>query len=133
MRGYTKAIVMGNLTRDPELKYLPSGTAVVNFTVAINRSYKDHSGETKEETSFLPVVVWGKQAENCNQYLKKGRPVFIDGDLRQRSWEDKEGQKRSIVEIHAFTVQFLGGRPTEETGIGGEEMPPLPSEDDVPF
>lgn len=132
MRGYSKAIIMGNLTRDPELRYIPSGTAVANFTVAINRTYKDSSGETKEETSFLPVVVWGKQAENCNQYLKKGKPVFIDGDLRQRSWEDKEGQKRSIVEIHAFSVQFLYGKPGGETGERTEE-PPLPSEEDVPF
>ncbi|MBU1261630.1 single-stranded DNA-binding protein [bacterium] len=132
MRGYSKAIIMGNLTRDPELRYIPSGTAVANFTVAINRTYKDSSGETREETSFLPVVVWGKQAENCNQYLKKGKPVFIDGDLRQRSWEDKEGQKRSIVEIHAFSVQFLYGKPGGETGERTEE-PPLPSEEDVPF
>ncbi len=133
MRGYSKAIIMGNLTRDPELKYLPSGSAVANFTVAVNRSYKGSSGETKEETSFLPVVVWAKQAENCNQYLKKGSSVFVDGELRQRSWEDKEGQKRSIVEIHAINVQFLGGRPSGETGASSTEEPPLPSEDDIPF
>ena len=133
MRGYSKAIIMGNLTRDPELRYIPSGAAVANFTVAVNRKYTPQgSSETKEETSFLPVVVWGKNAENCNQYLKKGRPVFIEGELRQRSWEDKEGQKRSIVEIHAINVQFLGGRPTGETG-GTAEGPPPPSEDDVPF
>ncbi|MDI6751252.1 MAG: single-stranded DNA-binding protein [bacterium] len=132
MRGYSKAIIMGNLTKDPDLRYIPSGSAVAHFTVAVNRTYKDSQGETKEETSFLPVVVWGKQAENCNQYLKKGRPVFVEGDLRQRSWEDKEGQKRSIVEIHAFTVQFLGGRP-EGTGGGTAEEPPLPSEEDIPF
>ncbi|MEK9149887.1 MAG: single-stranded DNA-binding protein [Candidatus Desantisbacteria bacterium] len=132
MRGYSKAIIMGNLTKDPELRYIPSGSAVANFTVAVNRTYKDSSGETKEETSFLPVVVWGKQAENCNQYLKKGGAVFIDGNLKQRSWEDKEGQKRSIVEIVAFNVQFLGGRP-EGTGGGTTEEPPLPSEEDIPF
>lgn len=133
MRGYSKAIVMGNLTRDPELKYLPSGTAVTNFTVAVNRLYRDQSGETREETSFLPVVVWGKQAENCNQYLKKGRAVFVEGDLRQRSWEDKEGQRRSVIEIHAFTVQFLGGRPAEEAaGSEIEELPYQP-EEDLPF
>ena len=132
MRGYSKAIIMGNLTKDPELRYIPSGSAVANFTVAVNRTYKDSSGETKEEISFLPVVVWGKQAENCNQYLKKGGAVFIDGNLKQRSWEDKEGQKRSIVEIVAFNVQFLGGRP-EGTGGGTTEEPPLPSEEDIPF
>ncbi|MFH0775482.1 MAG: single-stranded DNA-binding protein [bacterium] len=133
MRGYSKAIIMGNLTKDPELRYLPSGMAVADLSVAVNRVYKNQSSETKEETSFFSVVAWGKTAENCNQYLKKGSGVFVDGELRQDRWEDKEGQKRSIVKINATTVQFLSGKPTDETGDGGSEKPPLPSEEDVPF
>ncbi len=132
MRGYSKAIIMGNLTRDPELKYLPSGMAVTNFTVAANRKYTPQGGETKEETSFIPVVVWGKQAENCNQYLKKGRAVFVDGDLRQRQYETADGQKRSVIEVHAFTVQFLGSRPSDQPSTSGETETP-PSEEDLPF
>ncbi|MEW6680661.1 MAG: single-stranded DNA-binding protein [bacterium] len=130
MRGYSRAIIMGNLTRDPELKYIPSGTAVTSFTVAVNRKYT-LQGEVKDETSFIPVVVWGKQAENCNQYLKKGSPVFVDGRLRQRSWETSDGQKKSVVEIVGLTVQFLSGRPQEGEII--EEEPPLPPEEDLPF
>lgn len=130
MKGYSKALIMGNLTRDPELKYIPSGTPVTNFTVAVNRRYTPQGGETKEETSFIPVVVWGKQAENCNQYLKKGSPVFVDGDLRQRSYETTDGQKRSVIEVVAFTVQFLSGRPQEGRTID-EEAPP--SEEELPF
>jgi single-strand DNA-binding protein len=124
---------MGNLTKDPELKYLPSGTAVVSFTVAVNRVWKDQStDETKDETSFIPVVVWGRQAENCNQYLKKGSPVFVDGRLRQRSWENQEGQRRSIIEVVAFTVQFLSQRPAEEVIPEIEEIPQH-GEEDLPF
>lgn len=130
MKGYSKALIMGNLTRDPELKYLPSGTPVANFTVAVNRRYTPQGGETKEETSFIPVVVWGKQAENCNQYLKKGSPVFVEGDLRQRSYETTDGQKRSVIEVVAFTVQFLSQRPQEEKII--EEGASSISED-LPF
>lgn len=131
MKGYSKALIMGNLTRDPELKYIPSGTAVVNFTVAVNRRYTSQDGEIREETSFIPVVVWGKQAENCNQYLKKGSAVFVDGDLRQRSYETQDGQKRSVIEVVAITVQFLSGRPQEEK-IPEEEEIMLPS-NDLPF
>ncbi|MEW6104017.1 MAG: single-stranded DNA-binding protein [bacterium] len=130
MRGYSRAIIMGNLTRDPELKYIPSGTAVTSFTVAVNRKYT-LQGEAKDETSFIPVVVWGKQAENCNQYLKKGSPVFVDGRLRQRSWETSDGQKRSTVEIVGLTVQFLSGKPSEGEIV--EEEMPLPPEEDLPF
>ncbi|HAW50258.1 TPA: single-stranded DNA-binding protein [bacterium] len=132
MRGYSKVIIMGNLTRDPELKYLPSGTAVTSFTVAVSRNYVLQSGEQREETSFFSVIVWGKQAENCNQFLKKGSPVFVDGRLRQRSWEDKDGQRRSVVEIVGFTVQFLGGRPSPEQEFEEQEEIPLP-EEELPF
>jgi len=123
---------MGNLTRDPELKYLPTGTPVTNFTVAVSRKYTPQgSSETKEETSFLPVIVWGRQAETCNQYLKKGSPVFVEGRLRQRSYETAEGQKRSVVEIIGLTVQFLSGRPQEGGIVEEEEIPP--PEEDLPF
>lgn len=133
MKGYSKALVMGNLTRDPELRYIPTGTAVTNFTVAVNRRYTPPGGETKEEVSFIPVVVWGKQAENCNQYLKKGSPVFVDGDIRQRSYETPDGQKRSVIEVVANTVQFLSGRPQEEKAIPEEEIEKIPPETDLPF
>lgn len=115
MPNYNRVILAGNLTRDPELRYIPSGQAVTNFTVAINRNYITQAGERREETNFIPVVVWGKQAENCNQYLSKGSPVLVEGRLQQRSWETQEGQKRTIIEVVADRVVFLGGaRPVEE-------------------
>ena len=105
-----KVFLMGNLTRDPELRYVPSGTAVANFTVAVNRSYKDAAGEKKEEASFIRVVIWGKMAEVCGEYLSKGRPVLVEGRLRSRNWEGQDGQKRSTTEVIATNVQFLGAR-----------------------
>jgi single-strand DNA-binding protein len=105
-----KVFLMGNLTRDPELRYVPSGTAVANFTVAVNRPYKDTAGEKKEEVSFIRVVVWGKMAEICGEYLSKGRPVLVEGRLKSRSWEDQSGQKRSALDVVAMSVQFLGSR-----------------------
>ena len=92
---FNKVLIMGNLTRDPELRYIPSGAAVANFTVAVNRTYKDTAGEKKEEVSFVRVVVWGKMAEVCGEYLSKGRPVFVEGRLKSRNWEAQDGQKRS--------------------------------------
>lgn len=130
MKGYSKALIMGNLTKDPELKYVPSGTAVANFTIAVNRRYTPQDGEAKEETSFIPVVVWGRQAETCNQYLKKGSPVFVEGELRQRSYETTDGQKRSVMEVVAFVVQFLSTRQQEEKTIPNEEFSPS---EDLPF
>jgi len=110
MASFNKVLIIGNLTRDPEMRYTPQGTAVANLRVAVNRKFKDrNSGEMKEETCFITAVVWDKQAENCNQYLSKGRAVFIEGRLQSRSWENNEGQKRSVIEIRAERVQFLGG------------------------
>ena len=109
-----KVFIMGNLTRDPELRYVPSGAAVANFTVAINRVYKDKAGEKKEDTSFIRAVVWGKMAEVCGEYLTKGRPVLVEGRLQSRSWEAQDGQKRSTIEVIADNVQFLGGRERKE-------------------
>ena len=106
-----KVFLIGNLTRDPELRYIPSGTAVAGFDLAINRPYLTQSGEKKEETSFIKIVVWARRAEVCAEYLKKGSPVFVEGRMRSRSWEGKDGQKRSTVEVIASNVQFLRSSP----------------------
>lgn len=102
-----KVLLIGNLTRDPELRYIPSGSAVATFTVAVNRVYKDQAGEKKEQTSFIRVVVWGRRAEVCGEYLSKGSPVFVEGRLQSRDWETQEGQKRNTVEVIADNIQFL--------------------------
>ncbi len=104
-----RVFLIGNLTRDPELRYVPSGTAVASFDIAVNRAYSAASGEKKEETSFIRVVVWARRAEVCAEYLGKGSPVFVEGRIRSRSWETPEGQKRSTVEVVANNVQFLRG------------------------
>jgi single-strand DNA-binding protein len=109
-----KVFLMGNLTRDPELRYVPSGSAVATFTVAVNRSYKDSTGDKKEEVSFIRVVVWGKMAEICGEYLTKGRPVLVEGRLKSRSWEDQSGQKKSALEVIANSVQFIGPRASRQ-------------------
>jgi len=125
MANLNKVFLIGNLTKDPELRYTPSGTAVVNLRLATNRRFKDRNGELKEEACFLTVVVWDKQAETCNQYLRKGRPVFIEGRLQSRSWEDNSGQKRNVLEVRAERVQFLGApTPAAKTS---EEVTPLPA------
>jgi len=102
-----RVFLMGNLTRDPELRYIPSGTAVTSFDIAVNRVYTAQSGEKKEETSFVKIVVWARRAEVCAEYLTKGSPVFVEGRLRSRSWEAQDGQKRSTIEVIANNVQFL--------------------------
>ena len=142
MANLNKVFIMGNLTRDPELRYIPSGTAVATFTVASNRTYNSASGEKKEEVCFVRVVTWARQAELCGEYLSKGSPVFVEGRLQSRSWETPDGQKRSTIEVVAQNVQFLGrgGKPAAE-GVGArvekgsqeapsavEETPPQASE-----
>ena len=104
-----KVLLIGNLTRDPELRYVPSGTAVATFSIAVNRVYTSQAGEKKEEVSFIRIVVWGRRAEVCGEYLSKGSPVFIEGRLQSRSWEGQDGQKRSTMEVIADNVQFLRG------------------------
>jgi len=114
-----KVFLMGNLTRDPELRYVPSGTAVANFTVAVNRVYATQTGEKKEEVTFVRIIVWGRRAEVCGEYLSKGSPVFVEGRLRTRSWQTPDGQNRSTIEVVASNVQFLSGAgrgPKKETG-----------------
>lgn len=105
-----KVLLMGNLTHDPELRYIPSGTAVANFPIAVNRTYKDNSGEQKESATFVRVVVWARRAEVCAEYLSKGSPVFVEGRLQSRNWETNDGQKRSTIEVVANNVQFLGSK-----------------------
>jgi single-strand DNA-binding protein len=109
-RGIARVTLVGNLTRDPELRQTPSGTAVCQLGVAVNSSYKDSSGQWVEKPNYLDVVVWGVQGENCARYLSKGRQVAVDGRLDQRSWEAQDGSKRSKVEIIADTVMFIGGQ-----------------------
>ncbi len=110
MASLNKVLLIGNLTRDTELRYIPSGSAVASFTLAINRVYKLQSGEKKEEVSFVRIVVWGRMAEVCGEYLKKGSPVFVEGRLQSRSWDGPDGQKRSTIEVIANNVQFLRGQ-----------------------
>jgi single-strand DNA-binding protein len=106
-----KVILLGRLGQDPELKYTPSGAAVCNFSLATSESWSDkNSGQKQERTEWHRVVVWGKLAELCNQYLAKGRQAFVEGRLQTRSWDDKSGQKRYTTEINATTVQFIGGQ-----------------------
>jgi len=113
-----KVILIGNLTGDPELRYTPSGTARARFSVAVNRQYKDASGKTQEEVTFVPIVTWGAQAENCATYLAKGRAVAVEGRLRIDSFENDEGERKKVVEVIASNVQFLGGPPRGSEGAG---------------
>ncbi|MDP8299938.1 MAG: single-stranded DNA-binding protein [Candidatus Tantalella remota] len=116
-----KVFLMGNLTRDPELRYVPSGTAVATFSVAVNRTYKDKAGEKKDEATFVRVEAWGKTAEICGEYLKKGSAVLVEGRLKSSSWEGQDGQKRSSLDVVAVSVQFVGARAT-----GGQGAAPRP-------
>lgn len=117
---FNKVLLMGNLTRDPELRYLPAGQPVTTFTIAVNRTYVSQSGEKKEEVSFIRVVVWAKRAEVCNEYLRKGSPVFVEGRLQSRSWEAQDGTKRSTIEVVAQNVQFLS-RARGENASGQDD------------
>ncbi len=112
-----KVIILGRLGQDPELKYTPGGMAVCNFTLATSESWADKSGQKQERTEWHRIVVWGKLAELCNQYLSKGRQAYIEGSLQTRSWDDKSGQKRYTTEINAKTVQFIGAN----TGAGASK------------
>lgn len=114
---FNKVIIMGNLTRDPEMKYLSSGKPVTNFSIAVNEKYKKGE-EWIDQTSYFDVVVFARQAETCNEYLKKGRPVLVEGKLQQSRWEAQDGTKRSKVEIVASGVTFLGeGKQTSGDGF----------------
>ncbi len=147
MASLNKVFLIGNLTRDPEVRYLPSGAAVGDLRLAVNRKYKTQQGEDKEETCFVGVAVWGRQAETCQQYLSKGSPVLIEGRLRYEEWE-KDGQKNNRLSVTAERVQFMsspgrgGSYGGDAPGAGGGERRPAsqdsaPSEsgddDDLPF
>ncbi len=128
MASYNKVILMGNLTRDPEMKYLPSGTAVTNFGLAMNERYTDRTtGEQRESACFVDVEAWDRQAEIVNEYLSKGSPVFIEGALKFDSWETPEGEKRSRLRVRAIRVQFIGGRRDDDE-MGGGYTEAMPSE-----
>ena len=122
MANFNKVLLIGNLTKDPELRYTPQGAAVVNLRLAVNRRFRDKNQELKEETCFVTAVVWNKQAETCNQYLHKGSPLLVEGRLQSRSWEDNSGQKRNVIEVRAERIQFLGAAPAK--GGAAEQPPP---------
>ncbi|MDD5731041.1 MAG: single-stranded DNA-binding protein [Candidatus Omnitrophica bacterium] len=124
MANFNKVLLMGNLTKDPELRYTPQGVAVANLRLAVNRKFRDRNQEMKEETCFITAVVWDKQAETCNQYLHKGSSIFVEGRLQSRSWEDTSGNKRSVIEVRAERVQFMGA-PQAKTNTDSSftEMP----------
>jgi single-strand DNA-binding protein len=136
MTSFNKVILLGNLTRDPEVRYTPNGIAVASFAIAVNRKYKQ-GDETKEEVSYIDIVVFGKQAESCGQYIGKGDSVLIDGRLQQRRWETEDGQKRNKIEVVAQSVNFMpkrsSGTPTAGSGHP-EPMPEPPVEEgEIPF
>lgn len=151
MANFNKVILMGNLTRDPELRYTPKGTAIAKLGIAVNRVWTTETGEKKEEVTFVDVDVFGRTAENVGQYMRKGRPIMIEGRLRLEQWDDKQtGQKRSKLGVVAETVQFLGS--AQGGGEGGAAPVPArqrpaaaapageplegdapPESDDVPF
>jgi single-strand DNA-binding protein len=123
MANLNRVFLIGNLTRDPELRYTPSGMAVVTLRLAVNHRFKDRSGELKQDACFINIVVWDKQAETSNQYLKKGSCVLIEGRLQSRSWQDNEGKNRSVIEVRADRVVFLDGsqkRLSTKDNIGQE-------------
>ena len=150
MASFNKVILLGNLTRDPEVRYTPKGTAVTELGMAVNRVYTAENGEKREDTTFVDVTLWGRTAEIAGEYLKKGRPVFIEGRLQLDTWDDKQsGQKRSKLKVVGEGLQLLGGRPGGGGGGGGDEEggsrpssrpapPPKaavsePDDDEIPF
>jgi single-strand DNA-binding protein len=150
MANFNKVIIAGNLTRDPELRYTPKGTAVARITLAVNRTWKSESGESKEEVSFVDVDVWGRQAEVIGQYMKKGRPLLVEGRLKQDTWEDKNTkQKQSKLKVVLESFSFIDSNRGGEGGdapaaprsrpaassvpAAGSGDADAPSDDDVPF
>jgi single-strand DNA-binding protein len=121
MANFNKVILIGNLTRDPEIRYTPSGTAVGDLRMAVNRRFRTGDGQERDETCFVGVTVWGRQAETCGEYLKKGRPLLVEGRLKYDEWE-KEGQKFSRLSVVAERVQFLGSPRGAEFKDGGAPM-----------
>jgi single-strand DNA-binding protein len=145
MANHNKVLLLGNVTRDPEVRYTPKGSAVCDLGIAVNRAYTTDSGEKREEVTFVDVTLWGRTAEVASEYLKKGRPVFIEGRLQMDTWDDKQtGQKRTRLRVVAENMQLLGGRPSGGSAEAGGESrqtsaPPKKSaapeadEDEIPF
>jgi single-strand DNA-binding protein len=147
MASFNKVMLLGNLTRDPEVKYTPKGSAVADIGLAVNRTYTTDGGEKREETTFVDVTMWGRQAEIAGEYLKKGRPLFVEGRLQLDTWDDKQtGQKRSKMRVVCENFQMLGSRDGGGEGGGGgrssgggsrpaKSAPAAeePSDDDIPF
>ncbi|MCL4685620.1 single-stranded DNA-binding protein [Myxococcota bacterium] len=146
MAGVNKVILIGNLGRDPELRYTKGGQAVANFSLATSDSFTNREGVREDRTEWHRIVAWAKTAELCTKYLSKGRTVYVEGQLRTREWEDKDGHKRQTTEVHVQTVQFLGspggrggdGSRGGASGDGGSDGPPggqdgPPAGDDIPF
>ena len=145
MASFNKVMLLGNLTRDPEVKYTPKGSAVADIGLAVNRTYTTDGGEKREEVTFVDVTMWGRQAEIAGEYLKKGRPLFVEGRLQLDTWDDKQtGQKRSKLRVVCENFQMLGSRDGGEGGGGGgrssgggksSKSAPAeePADDDIPF
>ena len=134
MASFNKVILMGNLTRDPELRYTPGGSPVCSFGLAVNRRYRQNN-EWKDEVCFVDITVWGRQAENCNEYLSKGRGVMLEGRLQQRSWETEDGQRRSKLDVVANNVQFLpqAGARAEGLSPPGSKGETVSKDEEIPF
>jgi single-strand DNA-binding protein len=154
MASFNKVILLGNLTRDPEVRYTPKGTAVTDLGLAVNRTYTADNGEKREEVTFVDVTFWGRTAEVAGEYLKKGRPVFVEGRLQLDSWDDKtSGQKRTKLKVIGENMQMLGSARGGAAGSGGGDeeggssaprsssrpapppkaAPSAPDEDEIPF
>ena len=137
---FNKIILVGNLGRDPELRYTPQGTPVCSFSMATNERRKDKNGEMQDQTTWFKVTLWNRQAETAAQYLTKGRPVYIEGRLRVEEWTDRDGKPRHTLEVHATDMQFIGGGRSEgEPALeraavaGGAPTEPDTADDDIPF
>ena len=146
MASINRVVLVGNLTRDPELRHTQSGMAVCSLRLAVNTRRKDETGQWVDKPNYFDITVWGNQGERCAQYLSKGRPVAIDGRLEWREWETPEGNKRQAVDVVADTVQFLGSRGEGDGGSGAAaatsrarsrrprgDFPSSPTDDDIPF
>ena len=151
MAGYNRVVLMGNLTRDPQLSYTPANTPLCKFGLAMNRKWKDREGNLQDEVCYVDCALFGRGAETFNQYMSKGRPVLVEGRLQYSQWTTPEGQKRSKLDVVVETFQFLGGgrdagtrapstaaRPDEApvpspAGGPGYDAPPPPTDDDIPF
>ncbi len=128
MASFNKVILMGNLTRDPELRYTPKGTAIAKVGLAVNRVWTNEAGEKKEEVTFVDIDIFGRTAENVGQYMRKGRPMLVEGRLKLDQWDDKQtGQKKSRLGVVAETVQFLGSAPSSEGGAPAAPRAARPS------